>query len=354
MIKWMQLFLSLILLTSSVLANDLTPSIAEKSIRFVVISDMPYTDTEYALLEHPDGAIAKAIKALTPPALIHLGDFKKGRLSCGDELFKDHYRQIAYLNPHKTVYTPGDNEWTDCDRFNTSQRHDELERLDYLRQLFFHRDEYQLTRDIPGLIRQQGFIENALWKVGPVVFATLHIPGTNNGRKEILRSNIKDALDAADSRDHFNEKWLQQVFQAAESADAVVLAFHADIFNASPDKPDCNAENRTNCDGYRMIRNLIKNKAAHFSKPVLAVHGDTPAYCLHQPYTLIPNLWRLNAPGDYKYIDASQILFNPGNKDRPFTVTGLLDQKPAPAVCDDGLFGLLSYSPLSTFEAPQS
>jgi hypothetical protein len=56
---------------------------------------MPYTDTEYALLEQPGGAIAKAIKALNPPVLIHLGDFKKGRLSCTDELYKEHYRQIA-------------------------------------------------------------------------------------------------------------------------------------------------------------------------------------------------------------------------------------------------------------------
>lgn len=345
MTKWTQLFLSLILLTTPALASDPIHRASENSTRFIVIGDMPYTDNEYALLEHPDGAIAKAIKALNPPVLIHLGDFKKGRLSCDDELFKDRYRQIAHLNPHKTVYTPGDNEWTDCDRFSTLQRHDELERLDYLRQLFFHYDEYQLTRDIPGLIRQESFIENALWKMGQVVFATLHIPGTNNGRNEILRSNIEDALNAADSRDQFNKKWLQQIFQMAESAEAIVLAFHADIFNISHDKPDCNAENRINCDGYKMIRNLIKNKAIRSGKPVLAVHGDSLPYCLHQPYPLIPNLWRLNAPGDHKYIDASHILFDPQNKDTPFTVIGLLDRKPAPAVCNYNLFSSSSYSP---------
>ena len=92
------------------------------------------------------------------------------------------------LNPHKTVYTPGDNDWTDCDRFNLSALYDELERLNYLRQLFFHQDAHQLTRDIPGLIRQEGFIENALWKIDPVVFATLHIPGTNNGPMKPMSS----------------------------------------------------------------------------------------------------------------------------------------------------------------------
>ncbi|SFE51939.1 metallophosphoesterase [Nitrosomonas sp. Nm166] len=343
--KWPWLLLALFFLPSFAWANDLANATASTSTQFVVMGDMPYTDTEYALLE-PDGAIAAAIKALNPPVLIHLGDFKKARLSCGDELYKDHYRQIAYLNPHKTVYTPGDNEWTDCDRFNTSVRHNELERLDYLRQLFFHQDEHQLSKDIPGLVRQENFIENARWQINQVVFATLHIVGTNNGRKEILRSDIRHALDAADNRDQFNKKWLQQLFEAAEYAQAVVIALHADIFDFDYSKPACSADNRTDCDGYRIIRDLIKNKAAQFKKPVLVIHGDSPAYCLHQPSPIIPNLWRLNAPGDYKYIDASQVLFDPQNKDTPFTITSLLDQTPAPTVCNYNLLSSSSYSPL--------
>lgn len=346
MVKWVWLFISLIFLASSALASDVTHPTAEKTTQFVVIGDMPYTDAEYTLLEQPGGAIAKAIKALNPPVLIHLGDFKKGRLSCSDELYKDSYRQIAHLNPHKTVYTPGDNDWTDCDRFNMSTRHDELERLNTLRQIFFHQDQFELTKNIPGLFRQEDLIENALWKIGPVVFATLHIPGTNNGRKEILRSDNQAALDAADYRDQSNAKWLQQLFAAAESAQAVVIVFHADLFDFDHDKPVCSAENRTECDGYRMLRDLIKSTATQFRKPVLVIHGDSLAYCLNQPYTEIPNLWRLNASGDYKYIDASQILFDPQNKTMPFTVTGLLDQKPAPAVCDDSIFGFFTQPPL--------
>ncbi len=348
---WAQFFLPLILLTSSALANDAIPATTEKLTQFVVMGDMPYTDIEYALLEHPDGAIATAVKTLNPPVLIHLGDFKKGRLSCSDELFNDHYRQIAYLHPHKTVYTPGDNDWTDCDRFTTSTRYDELERLASLRQIFFQQDKHQLTRDIPGLIRQEGFIENARWKIDQIVFTTLHIPGTNNGRKEILRSNIQDALNAADVRDQSNEKWLQQLFTAAESALAVVIAFQADIFDIDHNKPVCTTENRTDCDGYRMIRDLIKNKAQQLNKPVLVIHGDSPAYCLHQPYPTIPNLWRLNAPGDYKYIDVSQVSINPENKASPFTVIGLLDPKPAPAICDHNFLGLSIHPPFLTLEA---
>lgn len=324
-------------------ATALAGHVASQTVQFAAIGDMPYTDAEYALLEHPGGALAKAIKALDPPVLIHLGDFKPGRLSCSDELLQDRYRQIAFLHPHKTVYTPGDNEWTDCDRLTLSGRHDELERLDFLRQLFFQQDEHRLTQAIPGLLRQQDFIENALWRIGPVMFATLHIPGTNNGRREILNSNVADALDEADRRDRFNAQWLAQVFSTSGSAQAIVLAFHADIFDFNSAKPACTDSNRTGCDGYRIIRDTIKSAAAQSGKPVLLIHGDTQAYCLNQPYYEIPNLWRLNAPGDYKYSDASRVVFDAANKEQPFTVTGLLDQKPAPPICDNSLLGLSNH-----------
>lgn len=322
-------------------ADTLAKPASKKPATFVVIGDMPYTDTEYALLEQPDGAIAKAIKLLDPPVLIHIGDFKKGRLKCSDELFQDHYRQIARLNPHKTVYTPGDNDWTDCDRFTLSGSHDEIERLHYLRQLFFHQDRYQLTRDLDHLIRQPDLIENAFWTIDRIAFATLHIPGTNNGRKELPPENEQAALDEADRRDRSNEKWLQTLFTKAHQAQAIVIAFHADIFEFDFSKPACSNDNRTNCDGYRSIRDLLKRYVTQFKKPVLVIHGDTPAYCLHQPYHDIPNLWRLNAPGDYKYPDASEVVFNVSNPDTPFTVTNLLDRKPVPAVCDASMLGLL-------------
>lgn len=350
MTVWQWLLVSCMFLALPLRAGDgLIPNSA-KATRFVVIGDMPYTDAEYALLEQPDGALAKAIRAVDPPVLIHLGDFKRGRLSCSDELLQDHYRQIAFLNHHKIVYTPGDNDWTDCDRFTLSTRYDELERLSFLRQLFFHQDQWQLTKHIPNLIRQEGFVENARWRIEQVAFATLHIPGTNNGRREILRSNLDEALNEADFRDQSNKQWLNQLFARAEAEQAVVIAFHADIFDFDHEKPACTPSNRTECDGYRMLRDEIKHLATQFKKPVLVVHGDTPSYCLHQPYALIPNLWRLNAPGDYKYIDASQIVFDPDNINMPFSVTGLLDQKPAPEVCNDGIFSLSNYSVFTTLE----
>jgi len=328
----------------SILADGSASSSAttRKLTQFAVIGDIPYSDSEYAALEQPGGVIAKAIKALNPPVLIHLGDFKLARDSCSNELFKDRYRQIAQLNPHKTVYTPGDNDWTDCDRLTLSfsKRYDELERLEFLRQLFFIQDELQLSKDIVGFTRQDGLIENATWQLDNVLFATLHLPGTNNGRSQIERSHKEDALNAADQRDHYNEEWIIKLFQTARSnsaIEAIVLAFHADIYEYENDKkPACSKEIRTDCNGYQKIRELIKTQSIHYKKPVLTIHGDSLPYCFNQPYDIIPNLWRLNAAGDRVYMDVNQIIFDPVNITMPFTITGMLDQKTVSSSCGLG------------------
>ena len=355
-VKRIGFLVSLILGSSLILANDSSVSFTatKAPMHFAVISDIPYSDAEYAALEHPDGVIAKAIKALDPPLLIHLGDFKLARAGCTDELFKDRYRQIAQLHPHRTIYTPGDNDWTDCDRltFNFSTRYDELERLEFLRQIFFNQDELQLSKDIVGLIRQQGFVENVRWQLGDILFATLHLPGTNNGRNQIERSNKEDAFHAADLRDQYNEAWLVQLFQTAQSnssIEAVVIAFHADIYEYENDnKPACSKAIRTNCNGYRKILEHIKNLVTQFKKPVLTMHGDSLPYCFNQPYEDIPNLWRLNAAGDRVYMEVSQVVFDSTDKTKPFTVSGILDQKPAPSSC--GLSFLLN----DLFSSPSS
>ncbi len=80
----------------------------------------------------------------------------------------------------------------------------------------------------------------------------------------------------------------------------------------------------------------MQTLAANLDKPVLLVHGDTNAYCFDQPFPVgkTPKLWRLNAPGDFKVIDASLISFDPSNSSKPFEVTGLLSGKEPPQICD--------------------
>jgi hypothetical protein len=74
---------------------------------------------------------------------------------------------------------PGDNEWTDC-RHLPAGKFDPLERLQKLRQLFFAAPR-SLGRSVLPLERQPGdYPEHLRWRLGPVLFISLNVPGPNN------------------------------------------------------------------------------------------------------------------------------------------------------------------------------
>ena len=67
--------------------------------------------------------------------IVHLGDIKNGSTRCDTSYFQyvfDTVNQSAV----PFIYTPGDNEWTDCHRA-TNGAYDPLERLATIRSMFF-------------------------------------------------------------------------------------------------------------------------------------------------------------------------------------------------------------------------
>ncbi|WP_292706028.1 MULTISPECIES: hypothetical protein [unclassified Nostoc] len=74
---------------------------------------------------------------------VHDGDLKAGNstpglvtlTTCSNELYT---QALGYFNSLKApaAFTPGDNDWTDCDRVSNGG-FNSRERLDYQRQVFF-------------------------------------------------------------------------------------------------------------------------------------------------------------------------------------------------------------------------
>jgi len=317
-------------------AADKTPAVSENAITFGIFGDMPYTDKEIDMLTLPDGKIVKAIRDLNPPVLIHYGDFNKGSNSCTDESFAAMRQQISELLPGRVVYTPGDNDWTDCDRAKMTTRFDELERLAFVRNLFYSETGAEMYKDVPNLKRQEGYVENAAWEIDGLVFGTLHVVGTNNGRAEILLSEVDKVLDEADLRDESNEKWLNELIESAKDKKGLVVVFQADIYHPEEGVADrvCDKTNREDCDGVKRIRDQLAEKAKTFNKPFLIIHGDTNAFCLNQPVKEAHQFWHLNGPGDYTLLDAAKVIFDPDNKTQPFSVIGLTDERAYPEECN--------------------
>lgn len=289
-------------------------SIAESKI--ITIGDMPYNAEQQKIL---DNQIIPTIRASKNDFVVHLGDFIAGGdfLSCRDNTITKARDYIYSLHPNKVFYTPGDNDWTDCDRDSKTQRFSEYNRLSYLRDVF-----YTTPPAYPkkwNVIQQANYPENAIWIVNNIVYATLHVVGTNNGRTQILLDNPDKALQNVLARDKANMQWLQHVKNYATNyhADAIMIFSQADVNVYENKKQGCTDDNQIDCDGFDIYRKATSRIAQEFKKPVFYIHGDTSAYCIDKNFggQYAPNLWRVNAPGDFKVIDALEIIINHPDND---------------------------------------
>jgi len=288
----------------------------------VVLADTPYSDKEKKMLQGPNGILFRLINEIKPTAVMHLGDLKSGGESCTDDLIIEHKTLLAQIYPGKLIYTPGDNDWTDCDRIFLFHSYDELERLEFLINFMFKTPPL-LDKDLPSVISQQAQVENKLWVNKRLAISTLHIVGTSNGRLNIRKSNLKSAVKKVDERDKLNLAWLNSIESKAEDFDALIIGFQADIYQQSVlQSPPCDSTSLKRCDAFSIYRQAFKALAQRIKKPVLITHGDTGEFCFEQ---LEKNLWHLNAAGDFRYLDATKVSFNKSSAKQPFTINGLIN-----------------------------
>ena len=292
--------------------------------KFVVLGDMPYRPNQIGSLGYISSQVPDTV-----PFFVHYGDLKAGDEPCDDDLLKARKTLLRGLKDGALFYTPGDNDWTDCDR-PAAGGFDERERLAFLRDLFF-------TDGMPSnpnwhIARQLGYPENARWRLGGVQFATLHIVGSDNGRSEILQSDVSAALDAVDARDAANLIWLDTAFEqaSAEGSEGLVLFMQADpgeLDHRDSRSVACSAEERTRCNPYRRFLQRLTERADAFDKPVLLVHGSTNKFCLDRGFGgwQAKKLWRLNGPGDFVTIDGAIVSFDTAAP-QPFAVRGVLSE----------------------------
>src|SRR5262249_26452719 len=89
------------------------------------------------------------------------------------------------------VYTPGDNEWTDCHKSKEFKSGAPLKELAAIRTLFFSKPGHTLG-GTDKLVTTQAqsydptyrddadYVENVMWESHKVLFMTLNLPGSNN------------------------------------------------------------------------------------------------------------------------------------------------------------------------------
>lgn len=227
--------------------------------RFALIGDTPYSERERAELP-------KMLDAITDSQVdfvAHIGDIKSGSARCDDSLFEDR-RQLFDSSRTPFVFVPGDNEWTDCDRVSNGS-YDPLERLNKLRSLFF-RDGFSLGRKKIPLEGQPGnYPEHTRFRIGPVLFVTLNLPGGNNNWG--LTSQPSPEYLA---RNPVVIAWVKENFALArrDKLAGIVLLFQAD-----PSFAHFNQGHGHH--GYRDFLELLRQETVQFNGQVVAVHGDS-------------------------------------------------------------------------------
>jgi hypothetical protein len=246
---------------------------------FGLFGDLAYSAAEEPLLTNVLADLDR-----TPLAfVVHVGDLGSPRAgSCTQELWARRLAQFqAAANP--LIYTPGDNDWTDCHAQQGVPGADPLERLARLRDAFFT-TEHSFGRRTIALTRQSStpefakYRENARWDLGGVTFVTLHVVGSNNGRG---RTSEGDAEFA--ERNAADLSWLRASFeQAARSGSrAVAIIQQGNIFPAFAPFP---GDPKQEPNGFTELRNAVGKEAAAFGKPVVLVHGDSHYFRVDKPF----------------------------------------------------------------------
>jgi hypothetical protein len=246
-----------------------------EAFSFAVTGDAPYDAREEVAFDH-----MLAVMGTQPLAfVVHVGDFKSGGKPCTDELFADRRARLD-RSRHALVFTPGDNDWTDCRR-ESNGRMDPLERLARLRQLFFA-DEWSLGRARMPLAKQDGCAErsgaacacpgipeNRLWTKGGVVFATIHVVGSNDNRGFDAANDAEQRCRAA-----ANRAWVERAVRLAEGAGqrGLVILTQANPWVKSRD------------DVYGPLLAQVAAAGQRLAKPVLFVHGDTHSHQVDRPF----------------------------------------------------------------------
>ncbi len=250
--------------------------------------------------------------------VVHTGDIKSGSTLCDNAMFANRLESFnAFEAP--MILTPGDNEWTDCHRANNGS-YDSIERLDYLRRTFYPTNQSLGKRKITLSQqsedpRYQRYVENAMWSQGGVLFATVHVVGSNNNLG-------RDAANDAEYRERTNANfnWIKTAFSVARDGgfQAVVLVMQANPgFNSNRGRVSQLEE------GFRDTFFVLEDEVVVFNKPVLLIMGDSHTFRLDKPLIgtrsgqVLDHFTRLEVPGsaDVHWI---RVKVNPA-KSQPFS-----------------------------------
>jgi hypothetical protein len=230
--------------------------------------------------------------------------------------FSASLRALGYFNSLKApaIFTPGDNDWTDCDR-PSNGGFNSRERLDYERKVFFGNEFTLGQRKLKQAVQTDalclnasgakvGCVENRRWTLGRVTYVTLNIQGSCNN----LCDTAPDPAEYA-ARNAANIAWMKKAFEVAKANKSVAVMLISqgspgwdlnDGFRSAFRNPrtleELDPKTLTGTDlttlkpvdpkldGFKDFLAALRNEVIDFRKPVAYVHGDSHYYRVDKPF----------------------------------------------------------------------
>lgn len=310
--------------------QTVTVKCTKATTTLAVFGDWPYG----TVINTAPGFIAQVNADPDVELALHVGDIHSGSQACSDAYNAQIYGLFQMFND-PFVYTPGDNEWTDCQKVKEFSSGAPLAELAKLRTLFFPHPGQTLGA-APRAVLSQGnafdaahpedgaYVENVMWQQANVLFVTLNVPGSNDDHLP-WAAPFSDPAAQADEiakRDAANGRWLAKAFASATAAGnaGVLIGLQADMWDP--------AAFVAGGDGLNFYDALVQQIAAlsvAFGKPVLLVNGDSHAFLVDHPMAdpasatgvmhpvgfAVPNLTRITVDGSTNFHDWVKLTVDP-------------------------------------------
>jgi len=283
-------------------------------VDYAIIGDTPYGLTGQTGLSAFPSHIAQINSDPSVSVVVHLGDIKSGSTRCDTSYFGT--IRANFDNFHKPlVYTPGDNEWTDCHRANNggyqpAGAQDDADlalagpihngtaptvagapapsRLGEIRRIFFPQPGRTLGQDSLRVQAQRApYVENVTWNEARVQFGVINVPGSNNDLLPwfcptttlatcLPSTSLLPGIQADEfaGRNAANIRWLDRIFDEArdEHARGVAIGIQADMWDPAI------TGDPVGYSGFTQFVNELARQTVRFKKPVLLMNGDSHVY----------------------------------------------------------------------------
>jgi Calcineurin-like phosphoesterase len=288
-------------------AGAVPPPKRHAPLTIAVYGDAPYgtSPTDTAEFDQTPQFIASVNADPDVSLVMHVGDIHSGSQYCTeayDRSIFDLWK--SFSDP--MVYTPGDNEWTDCHKvkegggaYNPSTGQidyvvdangnkvdyaggDPLANLALVRRIFFPHPGVTLgvhRRAVlsQGVLEHDRFVENVIWTQGGFVFVTVNLPGgSNNDTAPWYGAPAESPAQQEEvaSRTAADLRWLDTAFSIARRTHAagVVIGTQADMWDPT-----------ATLDQYEPFVHRIASLSTSFGRSVLLINGDSHVYLSDNP-----------------------------------------------------------------------